>query len=456
MPWLGSTLKTLDTRKELVNYIGSNTITSRAVVTNSGGEIDSSVVTVAELALLSGVSSNVQTQLTDLGNDKEDEITGAATTITQNNLTSNRVLLSDGNGKISASDMTAATFAYLDPTSSVQTQLNDKHPEITASAPLSQSRVDGLASTLSGKQPLIGSSTNLVLNKVTFGAGETAIDFTGDLSGYATTGALSSGLATKQASGSYATTGALSSGLATKQASGSYATTSALASGLATKQASGSYATTSALASGLATKQATISNAAPIAVSNVSGLSTALAASAGQGDPMTCVTEQVTGTSPIYAFGTSNIDNGALTYIAFAGQFTRFGMTHVQNTALFNINVASEYTVNVQLRVTAGLVNERGMYWVILRRYKQRPPSNIARGTPFRDYYLGSSYYRDDTTAYNDIVLGGNVRVHFEGNDENFEIVVQRAYQQNVNSGNNTLDNSQSWITIERHAYNIA
>ena len=171
---------------------------------------------------------------------------------------------------------------------------------------------------------------------------------------------------------------------------------------------------------------------------------------------MTCVTEQVTGTNPIYSFGTSHIDNGALTYIAFAGQFTRFGMTHVQNTALFNINVASEYTVNVQLRVTAGLVNERGMYWVILRRYKQRPPSNIARGTPFRDYYLGSSYYRDDTTAYNDIVLGGNVRVHFEGNDENFEIVVQRAYQQNVNSGNNTLDNSQSWITIERHAYNIA
>ena len=513
MSWLGSTLKTLDTRKELVNYIGSNTITSRAVVTNAGGEIDSSVVTLAELALLSGVSSNVQTQLTDLGNDKEDEITGAATTITQNNLTSNRVLLSDVNGKISASDMTAATFAYLDPTSSVQTQLNGKHPEITASAPLSQSRVDGLASTLSGKQPLIGSSTNLVLNKVTFGAGETAIDFTGDLSGYATTGALSSGLATKQASGSYATTSALasglatkqasgsyattteltnglatkqasgsyatstqltnglatkqasgsyattsdlSSGLATKQASGSYATTSDLSSGLATKQASGSYATTSALASGLATKQATISNAAPIAVSNVSGLSTALAASAGQGDPMTCVTEQVTGTSPIYSFGTSNIDNGALTYIAFAGQFTRFGMTHVQNTALFNINVASEYTVNVQLRVTAGLVNERGMYWVILRRYKQRPPSNIARGTPFRDYYLGSSYYRDDTTAYNDIVLGGNVRVHFEGNDENFEIVVQRAYQQNVNSGNNTLDNSQSWITIERHAYNIA
>ena len=75
---------------------------------------------------------------------------------------------------------------------------------------------------------------------------------------------------------------------------------------------------------------------------------------------------------------------------------------------------------------------------------------------PSETTILGSSYYRDDTTAFNDIVLGGNVRVHFEGNDENFEIVVRRAYQQNVNSGNNTLDNAQSFITIERHAYNIA
>ena len=135
---------------------------------------------------------------------------------------------------------------------------------------------------------------------------------------------------------------------------------------------------------------------------------------------MTCVTEQVTGNDPIYTIGAIHIDNGTLVYIPFAGEFANFGMSHVENTPLFNINVANEYTVNVQLRVTAGSVNDRGMYWVILRRYKQRPANNTTRGTPFRDYYLGSSYYRDDTTAFNDIVLGGNVRVHFEGNDENF------------------------------------
>ena len=179
MSWLGSTIKSLDTRKELVNYIGGNTQPSRAVVTNSGGEIDSSVVALAELALLSGISSNVQTQLSDLGNDKEDEITGAATSVTSANLTNDRVLLSDASGKISASTVTATTLAYLDPTSSIQGQLDGKHPEITASAPLSQSSVDGLANTLSGKQPIIGSTTNLVVNKVTFGSGVDAIDFQG-------------------------------------------------------------------------------------------------------------------------------------------------------------------------------------------------------------------------------------------------------------------------------------
>ena len=195
MSWLGSTLKTLDTRKELVNYIGSNTITSRAVVTNSAGEIDSSVVTLAELALLSGISSNVQAQLADLGNDKEDSITGAATTVTSANLTNDRVLLSDGSGKISASTVTATTLAYLDPTSSIQTQLNSKQSEITTSAPLSQSKIDGLANTLSGKQPTIGSTTNLVVNKVTFGSGGSAIDFQGVVPTNSTLG-LSSGTLT--------------------------------------------------------------------------------------------------------------------------------------------------------------------------------------------------------------------------------------------------------------------
>ena len=349
MAWLGSTIKSLDTRKELVSYIGGNTQPSRAVVTSSGGEIDSSVVAVAELALLFGVSSNVQSQLTDLGNDKQDEITGAATTVMSSNLTSNRVLLSGGSGKISVSGVTATTFAYLDPTSSIQGKLNGKHPEITTSAPLSQSKIQGLADALSGKRPTISSSTNLVVNKVTFGSGGSAIDFTGAVN---------------------------------------------------------------------------------------------------------CVTQQVTGGDPIYTTGTTNVDNSNLPYIPFAGSFNNNGINHPTDSALFNTDTTGEYTIVVQLRVTAGDVNERGMYWAVVRRYKTRTDDNT-QGTFFRGYFLGSSYYRDGNDSIDGIVLGGNVRVHFEGADEQFEIVVQRAYQQNESSGQSPLDNSESFITIERHAYNI-
>ena len=173
---------------------------------------------------------------------------------------------------------------------------------------------------------------------------------------------------------------------------------------------------------------------------------------------MTCVTEQVTGSSPILTTGAINIDNNNETFIPFAGTFTAFGILHPSNSTLFNCNLSAEYTINVQLRVTAGGNNDRGMYFCVLRRYKQRPNNNN-RGTAYRDYYLGSSYYRDESTAFNDIVLGGCIRVHFEAPDppdEQFEIVVRRSYQQNVGSGNCPLNNSESFITIERHAYNIS
>jgi hypothetical protein len=53
-------------------------------------------------------------------------ITGAATTITGSNLTALRVLGSDVSGKVAATSITTSTLAFLDATSSVQTQLNSK------------------------------------------------------------------------------------------------------------------------------------------------------------------------------------------------------------------------------------------------------------------------------------------------------------------------------------------
>ena len=54
-------------------------------------------------------------------------ITGAASTITSSNLTANRALISNGNGKVAVSAVTSTQLGYLSGvTSSVQTQLNGK------------------------------------------------------------------------------------------------------------------------------------------------------------------------------------------------------------------------------------------------------------------------------------------------------------------------------------------
>lgn len=58
---------------------------------------------------------------------KQDKITGGASTITSTNLTANRALVSNANGKVTVSDVTSTELGYLDGvTSNIQTQLNGK------------------------------------------------------------------------------------------------------------------------------------------------------------------------------------------------------------------------------------------------------------------------------------------------------------------------------------------
>lgn len=58
---------------------------------------------------------------------KQDKITGAATTITEDNLTASRALISNSSGKVAVSAVTSTELGYLDGvTSNVQTQLNGK------------------------------------------------------------------------------------------------------------------------------------------------------------------------------------------------------------------------------------------------------------------------------------------------------------------------------------------
>ena len=58
---------------------------------------------------------------------KQDKITGAATTITDDNLTASHALVSDANGKVAVSPVTSTELGYLDGvTSNVQTQLDKR------------------------------------------------------------------------------------------------------------------------------------------------------------------------------------------------------------------------------------------------------------------------------------------------------------------------------------------
>jgi hypothetical protein len=111
--------------------VTANLTANRAVISNGSGKIDVSTVTSTELSYLSGVSSNVQTQL----NAKQGTITGAATTIISSDLTLNRAVISNGSGKIDVSTVTSTELGYLSGVSSnIQTQLGTKQATITGAA----------------------------------------------------------------------------------------------------------------------------------------------------------------------------------------------------------------------------------------------------------------------------------------------------------------------------------
>lgn len=67
-----------------------------------------------------------KTQTDNLLGAKQDKITGAASSITSKNLTFNRALVSDGNGKVSASNVTSTEVGYLSGLrSNIQTQIDN-------------------------------------------------------------------------------------------------------------------------------------------------------------------------------------------------------------------------------------------------------------------------------------------------------------------------------------------
>jgi hypothetical protein len=102
---------------------GVNLTPSVALISNADGKVAVSTVTTGELSYLGGATSSIQTQL----NSKQGTIVGAATSITGSDLTVNRVVLSNTDGKIAVSPITSGELDYLDNvTSNIQTQLNNK------------------------------------------------------------------------------------------------------------------------------------------------------------------------------------------------------------------------------------------------------------------------------------------------------------------------------------------
>ena len=74
--------------------------------------------------------SSINTRVTNLEttiSGKQNTITGGASTITSSNLTTNRALISNASGKVGVSNITSTQLGYLSGvTSNVQTQLNSK------------------------------------------------------------------------------------------------------------------------------------------------------------------------------------------------------------------------------------------------------------------------------------------------------------------------------------------
>lgn len=91
------------------------------------------------LTVVSEDISGLMKQIAGFEGQKQDKITGAASTIAVNNLTKERVVITDENGKITISSITKAVLEFLSGvTSNIQTQLNGKsathdHPYVNTS-----------------------------------------------------------------------------------------------------------------------------------------------------------------------------------------------------------------------------------------------------------------------------------------------------------------------------------
>ena len=138
--------------KEKLEAVASRVSTNEDNIALAKSDIDG---LQTDVGTLKTTVNNVQTALTS----KQDKVVGGASTITKDNLTANRALVSNSSGKVAVSDVTSTELGYLDGvTSNVQTQLNKKLEKApvqsvnnkTGTVSLTASDVSAIPSTLTG------------------------------------------------------------------------------------------------------------------------------------------------------------------------------------------------------------------------------------------------------------------------------------------------------------------
>lgn len=127
---------------------GGTNITKTSELTNDGEDGSSPYAT----------QQYVGTQIAS----KQNTIKGAATTITDNNLTANRALISDNNGKVAVSSVTNTELGYLDGvTSNLQTQIDSKQPKITENSAFNKNFETAVANIKMDGVASLGTSSNI-------------------------------------------------------------------------------------------------------------------------------------------------------------------------------------------------------------------------------------------------------------------------------------------------------
>ena len=122
------------------------------------------------------------------------------------------------------------------------------------------------------------------------------------------------------------------------------------------------------------------------------------------------------------------------------GDGTYLVNTNSNSTNLFEAEKSGWYSISCILHCTNGTANERSMVYGYVEKQN-------ASGIELQQKYLGSSYYRDDSSNVDDIVVCGDVNLYLQ-DGEKFRIMTKRVYSQDAGD-DNPPDSSKSRLYVE-------